>query len=1088
MAEAARDAAVNAISPAQYGWWYLEQLTPGSPALHTSLAYRIAGELDGVALRAAWREVLRRHEVLRTGFGTQAWPVPQVSASEVDPASFVYVRERVQPSPAGQIVLGCAEWVRAPFDLARGPGVRLVLIRLGHYDHCLLLVAHRSAADERSLAILSTELSTAYTSTLDALAVPAQAPVNGYADVVEWQRHGQDPALAGDRLNWWVDALTPAPVPLALPADRIRAGGPASAAGTVAVHWDEPTGSDLLRFASAVRVGPDAVLLAALLALLGRYHRVDRLAVGVPAVGVPAGSAFADVVGPLENLLVVPADLEGEITFRDLTGRVATALAGARSRREVPFADLVRALRPPRDPQRIPLCDAVLTVRDPGRPGLSLAGTLARPLTVHPGATLYDLALTVDRLSPRVTGALTYRTQMFDRLSAHRMAGQLRTLLAAALTAPDTPLAGLPLDSPARLAAAIRDADRIAAAAVPRHSVPDLIRRRAAGRHEAPAVRSGSGVVTYGELLARADAVATALRAVGDVAGRPVLVRMPSGPDQFAALVGAQDAGAHLVWFGMGDPGERGRAAMTDVRPVAVLVDAAAEDDDPTGWYPPGLAERVISVTSLPGTGTADPRPPRPGLSDLAYVAYTSGSTGRPKGIAQSQAALAQFATWLGTEFGLGPGSRVAQWVAPEHDPAICEVFAALIAGATLCPTPAAIRRHPEKFVDWLAAEGITFLQVVPSFAREILRVVVDRGATERLARLDRLVLMGEALHEDLVNGLRTALPLARLANVYGPTETVAATWYDITGPVSGSTPIGRPIPGRLVVLLDDQDRPCPAGVTGNILIHSPYVAAGYLGAAAADRAAFQPPEPLPATTPGGWYRTGDVGRLRWDGNLEYRGRRDLQVKLSGNRVELTDVEAALASHESVAECAVTALADRDGLVSRLVAYLVPRPGAAGSPAVWRAHLRSRFGRSMMPVLFHVLDEPLPRTVAGKVDRRRLPDPGPASAPAGRAPRGALEKELAGILTGLLGVERIGAEESFFALGGHSLLVPELLRAVRERLGVQVPMRRFLADPSLASLAGLVASALPTEGDGTGQSTVHSRPTAATDVVAGRTR
>jgi acyl-coenzyme A synthetase/AMP-(fatty) acid ligase len=372
---------------------------------------------------------------------------------------------------------------------------------------------------------------------------------------------------------------------------------------------------------------------------------------------------------------------------------------------------------------------------------------------------------------------------------------------------------------------------------------------------------------------------------------------------------------------------------------------------------------------------------------------------------------------------------------------------------------PEKIRANPEKIVDWLAAERITVLQTVPSFAREVGRAIAAAGVAASLTALDHLLLAGEALPGELAGALRSVLPGARLVNLYGPTESILATWHDVTGPVRGPVPIGRPIPGRQVLVLDEADRPCPAGTTGQVVIRSPYIVPGYVGAAAPERSAFRPVAGLAEYGDGICYRTGDFARHRWDGLLEFRGRGDFQVKFHGTRVELTDVEATLLSHESVADCAVVGVPNADGLVTRLVAYVVPRRAADGRAVagaeVWRAHLRGWFGRSKLPVSFKTVIG-LPRNLGGKVDRQRLPDPGPSTVVTTRPPMTPVERVMASIWAELVGAAPDGADESFFAAGGHSLLVPQLLDRIRDRFGVAVSVREYVPDPTVAGLSGLV--------------------------------
>ncbi|WP_025618751.1 amino acid adenylation domain-containing protein [Salinispora cortesiana] len=476
--------------------------------------------------------------------------------------------------------------------------------------------------------------------------------------------------------------------------------------------------------------------------------------------------------------------------------------------------------------------------------------------------------------------------------------------------------------------------------------VERLFRERAP---EEVALRWESEEFVVRDLRSRAARVAGAL---AGLAGRPVAVRVPPGPDRYAALLGVLWAGAHIVWFGTGAAGERGRMILDDVRPAAVLT--AGVPDDLVSWYATHVGVTPVDVTNLPEVSAPEPdvRP-----NDWAYLAHTSGSTGRPKGVPQTHAALAQFSLWFAAAFGLTPGVRVAQWVHPEHDPAICETFAALVSGAALCPVPEKVRAHPQRMLDWLADERIDVLQTVPSFARELARA----GGT---LPLRRLVLMGEAVSPDLVAALHDASPGIELYNLYGPTETVAATWHQIPRGESGAVPIGRAIPGREVLVLNDADVEADEG---EIVVGSPYVTPGYLRGGR-NYPAFRP---IAGRGPGPWYRTGDRGRRRPDGLLEFRGRNDQQVKVQGHRIELAEVEAVLGAHPSVLECAVLAVPAEDGIVTSLVAYVVSR---ADDPPQrqWRAHVRQRFGDVLLPLRFRVVSEALPRTATGKVDGRRL--------------------------------------------------------------------------------------------------------------------
>lgn len=998
---------------AQDGSWYLSEVDGGSPAGTRCLAYRVSGPLDTGRLAAAWDTVVARHDALRTTVvAAGGRPVVRPAASRL---SVVDVED-------GAPVLG----------------VRASLVRAGRDEHVLVLRLHEAFVDDESAALLVAELSASY-------AGRPLNPVAPFADFARRQRERVAGPEAGAMLGWWRAALTPPPPPLELPADRARPTGPSWRGGAVPFAWDG-LGDALATVAAGLGVSPDDVLLGAFQVLLHRLSGADTVCVGRPVS--LRGPADAGTIGGFTNLLPLTADLTDRPAFGVHVKRLAAGAREALARAEVPFDLVVRELTVDREPGRIPLCDAVLVRRED--PVLRLPGTSVSPVHRGPDAAAADLTLTVHGPGAAVRGTLGYRADLFDEGSARQLLGQLRTLLTAALARPDVAVDELPLEAPAVIAAAVRAADETGTAPGDGRTVNERVHAFAARFPETTAISWDGEAVSYGELVRRAAAVTDALGATDGA----VAVRLPHGPGQLAALLGVLDAGAHLVCLGTGDTGERGRAILADLRPAAILVEGP---DELATWFHDELGGRVVDVTELSEVDARTPAPP----GELAYVAYTSGSTGRPKGIPTTHATFAQFTGWLAGEFRFGPGARVAQWAAPGYDASLVEVFGAFAAGATLCPVPDRVRANPDKIVRWLADEDVTLFQTVPSFAREVLRAVVRTGAT--LDALDHLLLAGEALPGELADALRAALPGARLVNLYGPTESILATWHDVTAAQHGPVPIGRSIPGRQVLVVDDQDRPCPTGVTGHLVIRGPHLTPGYTGQAAGERAAFTPlrDEPSPC------YRTGDLARRRWDGLLEFRGRKDFQVKFYGTRVELTDLEAALAQDESVAECAVTALANAEGLVTKLVAYVVPARGpdgqALGSTEDWRAVLARRFGRARFPVTFQTMIG-LPRNLGGKVDRRGLPAPATPTRARPRPPS-ATARAVTAIWSDLLGTRSAGPGDSFFAAGGHSLLAPQLLGRVRERLGVAVPLWDFLTNPTIAGLSAQIDSQAAEQAD-----------------------
>ncbi|MFI2739331.1 AMP-binding protein [Streptomyces sp. NPDC018711] len=739
---------------------------------------------------------------------------------------------------------------------------------------------------------------------------------------------------AGHRLAPLADALG------AAYAERVGAD-PATVESTL----DAGTAGAVSALAAEEGAGPTDVLLAAYACLVGRHHGTDR-----PLLAVRT---------PDDDRTALIADLSSAPSFRAVVRRIAAA---------------------PQAPHETPLSGA-FAVEGADEPVLRLAGARVRRLRA--GGALPDgadpvLTVTTGPAGPS-RGLLEHRPVPRDTAAATGLLGQLRTLLDAALAAPDAPVGTLPLETGEQVRAAVRAADLTGAA--PEAGPPVNARVHAIARAfgDVPALDGDGDPVPYRELTARAARITDALRALGVGEGSAVALRLPNGAGQAAALLGVLDAGAHAVGLAPKDSGERVKAVLAGLRPEVLVVAGEETGAALPTWFRAEVGGRVLDLDDLtslpPGPVPADPA--ADGQDRWAYVAYTSGSTGTPKGIPQTHRTFGQFVAWFAAEFGIGPGSRVAQWAQPGYDAGLVEVFAALTTGATLCPVPARLRANPEKLAAWLESERITHFQTVPSFARELLAALRSTGGAP--SSLGCLLLAGEALGGELADALRAALPGTRVVNLYGATETVLATWHEVDAPAgAGTVPIGRPIPGRQVLVLDEEDRPCPAGVTGRIVVCGPHVTPGYLGAGGPD-GAFRPVAAGPdgAGVPdSGCYRGGDLGRRRFDGLLEFRGRGDERIKIHGTRLELTDLEAALAADPSVRSCAVVTRAADDGLVAGLVAYVVPHEGPeapVGSPAAWRATLRRWFGPALPAVTFVTIDR-LPHNSGGKVDRRALAD------------------------------------------------------------------------------------------------------------------
>jgi len=1017
IAAAPHDGEPAVVSCVQEGLWFLSRLWPTGVPLTVARVYRIEGPVDRAALREAWDAVRRRHDLLRATLPDGGgFPVLRIAADpRADGFRFVDIRDAYGPA---------AERAAAtePLDVAAGPTARLTLIATAEREHLLILVAHRAVADEVSLSVVIDQLCRAY--------AYGEQPTGGrqYADHARLERAAEHGPGEHRLARWWAENL---PAPAAVghgPARR-----PAAPARTLRFGWGAELGAALRLLARAEGTRPLTVVLAGLHVLLARHDGRYGTTVALPIS--LRGPGDGEVVGPFNTVQPIAADLSGAPRFDELVRRLTASVRDIAVRRRMPFPRLVRAVNPPRTPSGLPLGEVLLAADEP--PGAPRTpGLRWHPEEAETGSPVAGLSL---RLGD--TGVVaTYSPQFLGAADAAGLLDQLRTLLTAAVRDPGARIDELPLERPDAMPGV---------EAVPggEGTVTDLIGEQAARRPGAVAV-DGDEPLTYGELWDRSGALAALLPAAGLTRGAPVAVYLAHGPRQVIASLAVLRAGGHVSWLAPGGTEERARAVLADLRPPLMLVDGA--DPGATAladWFRAQGHRTVLAVTGACGGTPAELAPVDPG--SLAYAAYTSGSTGRPKGIAQTHGALAQFAGWLAGALRLGPATRLALWVAVEHDPSICETFATLIAGGTLCPVPWRERAHPERFAAWLAERRITALQTVPTFARELVRAMAERGTPPGL---EVLVLMGEPLPAHLASAAAAALPATRLLNLYGPTETIAATWHELDAADPGdSVPIGREIPGRSVLVLDPHDRPCPRGVVGELVVRSPYAIRGYLGAAAGPRREFRPVAGTSAALP--TYRTGDLARRTFAGRLEYAGRRDHQVKLAGTRLELAAVEAALAELPSVADCAVLAVTGAGGLVDRLVAYVVSR--GAADPGSWRAHLRRRFGPVLLRLTFAAI-EVVPRNVAGKVDRARLPVPGAADGPGHRPPTApqhrSVERRMAA-LWAAAGVDSHGEDTDFFAAGGDSAAL------LRVAAAAGAGVRDLLNHPTVAGMAAVVDKA-----------------------------
>ena len=1034
------------LSFAQERLWFVESLQPGSALYNIPQAFRLQGELRADLLERALQAVERRHEILRTVFTSTSGRPVQVVLSEcrirVPVVDLTALPPVAREEEAHHFLM---QEVRRPFELSRGPLLRLPVVRLGVNEHIVLFIAHHLIFDGWSMGILMREVGALFSALLQGVEVRLPDLPAQYADFARWQRSWLQGEVLANQVDFWRQRLAGAPPILTLPLDRPRSAVRSGRGAAQYLPLPEALVDDLRRLGRRQGATLFMMLLAAFQAELSRYAGEQDLCVGISVAGRHRLET-EPLIGFFVNTLVIRGDLTEDPDFPTLLGRVRGTTLEAQLHQDLPFASLVEELAPVRDLSHDPLVQVVFVFQNAPAPPLDLAGLSAAPLEVNAEVAKFDLMLVSGEREGGLTLGLDYSTDLFDRSTIARLLVQLRDFLAQAVAAPERRLSQFSWLTGAQWHQAISGWNDTATPLGGSLLVDELIFAQAARTPAAIAVSAPGGQLSYAELERQARSLANRLRALGVGPDVPVGLFLDRSAELLVALLGVLAAGGAYLPLDPEYPVERLAFLLADSRAPVLLTRSALVASVPA------TEALVVSVDAAAEEARETPAPIRPQPDNLAYILYTSGSTGQPKGVMASHRGVVAYLRWCAASYGLTFGSRSLVHSSFGFDLTVTTLLAPLVVGGevVLPPEGEALEVLDQALRD---ERGYALLKLTPTH----LEILGPELVAAAAGRVGTLILGGEALLGVSLSPWRAAAPTARILNEYGPTETVVGCCVHelpVEALPPGRVPIGRPIANARLYLVDRHLTPVPLGATGELLIGGAGVARGYRGRPDLTAERFLP-DPF-AVRPGErLYRTGDLARRLADGALDFLGRDDGQVKIRGFRIELGEIEVVLAGHPGCDE--VAAILVREGGESRLVAFYTAADGLPTDGDL-RSWADRRLPAYMIPALFVRLPE-MPRTPHGKVDRRALQKTELVRS-GGReeiAPRNPIESLLAQIWCEVLGLATVGVHDNFFELGGDSILSLQIASRARQA-GFKITSRKLFQHQTIARLAAEVGA------------------------------
>lgn len=1049
-------AAEAPLSFAQQRLWTIDQLEPGLPSYNVGRAYRLRGPLSIAAVDYALRQLLTRHEILRTVYQTHNGVPVQIVLDRTEPAIDLRDLSDLPDSKREQVARDLAEAENSrPFDLAHGPILRCMLIRLDPADHLLVVVIHHIATDGWSEGIFWREFESLYKGYVAGEVVSLSDQKVQYADFAAWQREALTEETLATSLDYWRNVISGL-APLALPTDHPRSLKPSRRGSRSRFRLGSTLSQQLRDFAQQNRMTPYMVLLANLQLLLYQISGQTDFAVGTPVAGRNRVE-LEPVIGFFVNTLLLRADLGGDPTFRTLLARVQHHVSNAFNHQDVPFDLLVKVLNPQRAPNRQPLFDVMFQFVRNESMGWSLPDIEIAPVSMDNGTAKFDLSVTLSEREGEIGGSIVYSDDLFDSSTVDRFVGQFRVLLATAIAEPDETLSRI-LKQAGDDLHALLDTWNDTATQYPREAtIQSLFEEQVVCRPDMTALYSEGRAISYAELNGQANRIAHSLVQNCLAHGARVGLWMRRSPHVIAAILGVLKAGGVYVPLDTTYPASRLAFMLEDAGVSHVLTDLELYDSVPRTGAALLRVEDLLADAQWEGsqnpslTGQAD---------DLAYIMYTSGSTGQPKGVEITHRGVVRLV--CNTNYlELGPSQTLIQLAPLAFDASTFEIWAALLHGAALVLAPDGLPDF-EVLESLIARHSVTALWLTTG----LFNTVVDYHP--HLLRKVRYVLTGgEVMSVSHVRKAQAFSPETLIINFYGPTEnTTFTTYYPVPQPLSDivtAVPIGRPIANTTVHILDQDLTPVPVGATGELYTGGDGLARGYHDRAELNAERFIPDPSRPQQR---LYRTGDLARWMPDGNIAFVGRVDDQIKLRGHRIEPGEIQHRLEEHPAVRHSYVVR-DESEEAGGRLVAYIVPADRVKPDSKELRDFLSEVLPPPMVPSTFVVLDR-LPLTPNGKVDRRALPLPGIYRSDDGHSRRktqSSLEETIATVFREFLRVDDLSLTDDFFSLGGHSLLAVQVASRISEQTGFKVPSGMLFEYGSIESLAQALVAQLDKESE-----------------------